>query len=253
MIPEESFLRRIPLAYETQGRMELEAIAFAIDAIYLKHQQISKWATNCDLGSFVNTPHHERLDLFLNLWSIVDQADVLRRLLQKIKTNRAVNGFLNIADSAQRMRNKMDHLSQNIPNIASKTGKVVPVYGVLSFGKFGLSNNGVDVEDFEIYTITAGSLTHKSHQWPIATPSPGKILEIPVGMFEFSAFDSTLDVSGLVQSLHHVVQTFETDVRPRIEAKIKSVAEENGLSADALISECAGSIATVIRGQFRDS
>lgn len=253
MIPEESFLRRIPWVYETQGRMELEAIAFAIDAIYLKHHQISRWATSCDSDSFVKTPHHERLDLFLNLWSIVDQADVLRRLLQKIKANNAVSAFLNIADSAQRMRNKMDHLSQNIPNLAGKTGKVTPVYGVFSFGKFGLSNNGVEVEDFEIYTITAGSLTHKSHEWPIATPSPGKILEIPVGMFEFSAFDCTLDISGLVQSLHHVVQTFETVVRPRMEAEIRSVAEREGLNADALISECAGSVATVMRGQLRDS
>jgi len=194
MIPENSFLRKIPLAYETQGRMELEAIAFATNSIYLKHSQIYNWAIACDSASFSNVPYQERLDLFLNLWSIVDQADALRRLLQKGKASLVISDFLAIADPAQQMRNKMDHLPQNIPNMAGKSGKVLPIYGVFSFGKFWLSKDGISVDDFEIYTITAGSLTHKTHQWPIATPSPGKLLQIPIGMFEFSAFDCTLDI-----------------------------------------------------------
>ena len=238
------------MAYETLGRMELEAIAFSIDAIYLNHQRISQWAARCEPKSFLKTPYRERLELFLYLWSIVDQADALRRLLRKIRTNESVLEFRKISDAAQSMRNSMDHLSQNIPNIANKKGHVPPVYGAFSFGRFHFDEAGVEIEDFEIYTITAGSLTHKAHKWPVPNPL-GKILDIPVGMFEFSAFDRTLDVSALVRCLSGIVHLFDTRVRNRIETAIRSAAEEKGLDAEPMLSEYAGSIATVIEGKIK--
>lgn len=250
MISEGSFLRRIPLAYETHGRMELEAIAFSIDAIYLKHERISQWAAKCEPESFLKTPYRERLELFLDLWSIVDQADALRRLLHKIRTNESVLEFRKIAEAAQSMRNSMDHLSQNIPNIANKKGQVFPVYGVFSFGRFYLDEAGVEIEEVKIYTITAGSLTHKAHTWPVPNPL-GKVLDIPVGMFEFSAFDRTLDVSALARSLNGIVNFFDTRVRSGIETAIKSAAEEKGMDAEPMLSEIAGSIATVIEGAIK--
>lgn len=247
MISEESFLRRIPLAYETKGRMELEAIAFAIDAIYLRHNQIFKWAANCDEDTFLKTPHRERLELFLNLWSIVDQVDILRRLLKPLKVNEGISDFFKIIEPVSDMRNAMDHLPGKINNLADKKGRITPIYGVFSFGKPTLDTNGIAIEYLEIYTMTAGSLTHKSHKWSIATPLPGKIIDIPVGMFEFSAFDTTLDISALVRSLSLIVHMFDTKVRPKMEAKIRSAAKEQGLDAEKIISESSGSIATILR------
>lgn len=249
MIPEDSFLRKIPWVYETHGRMELEAIAFSIDAIYLKHHRISHWAIKCEPKSFSNTPYLERLELFLDLWSIVDQADVLRRLLGKLRNNNSLDEFRTLAEAARRMRNRMDHLADNIPNMANKKGYLMPIYGAFSFGRFYLDAAGVEIDDCEIYSITAGSLTHKSHKWPVPNPL-GKILDIPVGMFEFSAFDETLDVSSLVRSLNEIVHIFDTSVRKEMEAKIRDVAKEKDLDAETLISEYAGSVATVIKGKL---
>lgn len=254
MIPEGSFLRNIPWVYETQGRMELEAIAFAIDAIYLKHLRIIGWATNCQADTFANITHHERLELFLDLWSIVDQADVLRRLLNKGTKSSVISSFMEVAAPAQSMRNKMDHLAQNIPNLASSKGNITPIYGAFSFGKFELDDKGVDVEDVEIYTVTAGSLTHKSHKWPVPNPSnSGRILDIPVGMLEFSAFDKTLDVSELIRRLHELVHLFDTVIRERIESEIDTLAKDQGLDAELLKSDSAGGIATVLKGKLTDS
>lgn len=229
--------------------MELEAIAFSIDAIYLKHQRISQWATQCEPESFSKTPYRERLELFLDLWSIVDQADALQRLLLgKIGENELLE-FRSIAKAAHSMRNRMDHLPQNIPNIANRRGHVPPVYGAFSFGRFYLDGAGVEIDDFEIYTITAGSLTHGSHKWPVPNPL-GKVLDIPVGMFEFSAFDFTLDVSALVRCLNGIVHIFDTNVRKGMEAMIRDVAKEKDIDVGPMLSEYAGSITTVLKGKI---
>ncbi|WP_373018975.1 hypothetical protein [Thiomicrorhabdus sp.] len=250
MIPENSFLRNIPFSLETKTIMELEAIAFSIDAIYLKHYQVSKWAENCDEVYFINAPYQERLELFLNLWSIVDQAYNLRRLFKTIKNHVVIERFLDVTGSVPNMRNGMDHLPENISNKAAKKGSVIPVYGVFSFGKFELEDEGVNVDDCMIYTMTAGSLTHSSHKWPVANLSSGKILDLPVGMFEFTAFDSTLDISALVRHLREIVHLFDTSVRAHVESQIREQSEQKGLDSESLMSKGPGSIATVIKGKF---
>lgn len=246
MIPENSFLRKIPWAFKTKDRMELEAIAFAIDAIYLRHRRILNWAAKCEPESFSKTPHNERLELFLDLWSIVDQVYVLRKLLKKLSYLTSVAEFFNITKDADCMRNGMDHLPVNISNISSKK-KSMPVYGALSFGRFYWDSSGVNIEDFEIYTITAGSLTHKSHEWPVPNPATsGRILEIPVGMFEFSSFDRTLDISSLVRSLKAIINISDKN----IERTIRDFAAKEGSDAETLIADHAGSITTVMQGRI---
>lgn len=246
MIPESSFLRKIPWTIKASDRMELEAIAFAIDAIYLRHRRILDWATKCEPDSFSKTPHNERLELFLDLWSIVDQVYVLRQLLTKLDHLPSVAEFLGITKDVGHMRNGMDHLPQKIPNIAGKK-KSMPVYGAFSFGRFYWDSSGVNIENFEIYSITAGSLTHKSHEWPIPNPArQGRVLEIPVGMFEFSSFDRTLDISSLVRNLNKIVDIADKN----IERIIMDFAAKEGSDAEAMIADHAGSITTVMHGRI---
>lgn len=246
MIPENSFLRKIPWAFKTNDRMELEAIAFAIDAIYLRHRRILDWAAKCEPESFSKTPHNERLELFLDLWSIVDQVYVLRQLLGKLSHLTSVAEFLNITKDVGLMRNGMDHLPQKISNIASKK-KSMPVYGAFSFGRFYWDSSGVNIENFEIYTITAGSLTHRLHEWPVPNPAtPGRILEIPVGMFEFSSFDCTLDISSLVRSLKAIINISDKN----IERTIRDFAAKDDIDAETLIADHAGAVTTVMVGKI---
>ena len=246
MIPENSFLRKIPWAIKTSDRMELEAIAFAIDAIYLRHRRILDWATKCEPESFSNTPHNERLELFLDIWSIVDQVYVLRQLLGKLSHLPSVAEFISFAEVAGHTRNGMDHLPQNISNIAPKK-KPMPVYGAFSFGRFYWDSSGINIENCEIYTITAGSLTHRLHKWPVPNPAmSGRVLEIPVGMFEFSSFDRTLDISSLVRSLKAIINISDKN----IERIIRDFAAKEGSDVEALIADYADSITTVMQGRI---
>ena len=82
---------------------------------------------------------------------------------------------------------------------------------------------------------------------------PGRILDIPVGMLEFSAFDKTLDVSELIRRLHELVHLFDTVIRERMESEIDTLAEEQGLDAEQLKRDSAGGIATVLRGKLTGS
>lgn len=224
-------------------------MAFAIDAIYLRHDWIQHWAAECRRESFTHTPHHERLELFLNLWSIVDQVDILRQLLDKLGHISSVNEFLKAAEIANKMRNRMDHLPEMIPNLAKKTKPSPPVYGAFSFGRFYLDQAGISIENADIYLITAGSLTHKSHKWPMPAPATaGRILDIPVGMFEFSAFDWTLDVSSMVQNL----PTLVNDLSANLENALGELAANENIDTATLMADHADSIAMVLIGRIED-
>lgn len=250
MIPETSILRNIPWGIRTDDRIKLQAMAFAIDAIYLRHSWILNWATRCKRESFANTPHHERLELFLNLWSIIDQVDILRQLLSKLGHIPSINEFLKTAEISKLMRDKMDHLPEMVPNLAKKTKPSPPIYGAFSFGRFYLDQAGIDIENVEIYSITAGSFTHKTHYWPLPAPATaGKILEIPVGMFEFSVFDWTLDVSSMVRNLPLLVNVLSAN----LESALKEVAANENIDTAALLADHADALAIVLAGRIEDA
>jgi hypothetical protein len=138
MIPDTSFLRRIPTALSLQLRFPFAALAYAIDGIYIAHQSIIEWATSALNRDPFAPPYKEQVILFLSIWSIVDRAHVVRSILHMIsKDKRKPDGlvaqFIDDFECAAHMRNKMDHIPSNLRNIANTTAPILPIYGVFSF------------------------------------------------------------------------------------------------------------------------
>jgi hypothetical protein len=117
MIPDTSFLRRIPTALSLEQRFPYTALAYAIDGIYIAHQSLVDWAiTTLNIEPFSPT-YKEQVALFLYIWSIVDRAHVMRSILHLISKNTRKPGgltarFIDDFECVAHMRNKMDHISK---------------------------------------------------------------------------------------------------------------------------------------------
>jgi hypothetical protein len=113
MLPDNSFLRRLPANLAPVNRIRLEALVFSSDAL------IHAYLSLCELAARVSDTDHsftprDRMALFSYAWMIVDQLHVLRQLIRAIVNdppgpNQAK--FLELSESAHLMRNRMDHLA----------------------------------------------------------------------------------------------------------------------------------------------
>lgn len=113
----------------------------------------------------------------------------------------------------------MDHLHGNIKNIANRKTALPPLFGALSFCTVTKDQiyQGDDGESTfrrcRVVTVTAGALTHPEHIFQGANPA-GRRMELPVGLFEFQAFEHKVCFSELVLILRHWLVTTTLWLRP---------------------------------------
>jgi hypothetical protein len=164
--------------------------------------------------------------------------------------------FIETFKTATLIRNEMDHLHEKIPNIASKKAPMPPLFGVLSFALIGNDDLSVSsaggpavLTGLKLVTLTAGPLTHPQHRFQVASP-PGRLTEIPVGLFQFVAFEHRVDISDMVRDLAAVVAYFDTDVKSDQERQLRTFARENNLDEEKVLAEHFGAFIVTMQMEF---
>jgi hypothetical protein len=243
MITENSFFNKIPQAIDLEQRLILEGVGWAIQMLSLSYDKLKAAASRVDVAS--NTyPTSQATEMFACCWSIIDQCHMLRKLLERMNpiTGGLAATFIEKSEAATLIRNAMDHLHQKIQNIANKKDPMPPLFGALSFAVIGnedMSDSGtgpVVITGCKLVVLTAGALTHPTHRFQISSP-PGRLTEIPLGMFQFTAFEHRIDVSEMMIDLAALVAHFDTVVKSDQEQQLREFARKNNLEEDKVVSE----------------
>lgn len=245
LISEESFLRRIPSCLDAKTKVIYHSIAHCISSIDINYQRI-KTILSGEIGnSSPNIDYHSRINLFSTAWSVIDHAHMLRQIFLTFQSPRKeiYENFINFTKDVSKLRNKMDHLHNNVNNIARSKDVVDPLFG--SFQWYALKFDGVssieNVTGYYVTTYWSAGQIHDKHKANLGRClAEGEQVEFPFGRFVLSAFDIEINISKLYFELSDIVNHFNLNVRESIEGLIRKEAAERGISPDEEIGKHTG-------------
>ena len=243
MITQNSFFKTIPGAIDLEQRLTFEGAGWAIQMLSLSYDKLKAAASQVDVTSPAY-PTAKATEIFACCWSIIDQCHMLRKLFERMDP--APGGltarFIEKFEAATLIRNDMDHLPVKIPNIAKKKHPMPPLFGALSFLAIGdedMSDSAtgtIVITGGKLIVLTAGALTHPTHRFQVASP-PGRLTETPLGMFQFMAFEHSIDISQMMIDLAALVGHYDTVVKSEQEQQLREFARKNDLEEDRVVNE----------------
>jgi hypothetical protein len=243
LIPFDSFLRKLPHCVASQQRLEFDAIVMASDITSLAYNQLRSFAI--EVGPSSDAISELNIPMAISAcWTIVDQLHAIRQLLNfQAKAIEDIGPktkqLLNNLSVATAIRNKMDHLKDNIGNLSKSKFPQSPLFGSVSY--FYASN----IDDSRGFAITAYSAALLGQQRvPIVNPIERPFV-LPVGLFEFSAFGETLKVEPLLKELMEYFEIMISDIEKQVSSAAIAHAEENELSLDELMASARGTFSFV--------
>ena len=224
LIGDESYLRRLPVAFPIEERMRYDAIVTAADIIAQSFSMLQHLTSEAKAET-ENFNYGLRAILLSLCWTIVDQLHAIRQLLRAKKAGPLITAFMEAAATATLLRNKMDHLSVNLKNASSSKGLKNPLFGSLSY--FYAPDAASAADGGEIITIMSGAL-HGGDKLPLINPV-GHSYTVPTSLFTLSAFGADLEFGHVIGTLRDLMwkieSSIETDIRKQVEAQARTPEE----------------------------
>jgi hypothetical protein len=242
---EPEFLHALPVGLVREQRMLLEAIGYAADMLELAVSRLEQNATSI----VKRAPRHlqisvmERRALFLDAWAAVDQGHNLGTLLRLAARDKVVNSavfdsYLASAERARLARNKMDHLAQNLRNLANREQATLPLYGLLKF--FWIDEvEGGQVKSGHKTIFGAGTFHHRDSNHSIPYVG-GRELDAKVGLFSLEAFGIEVDLSDLATKSAKVRGFLNTKFAEHTRLGIAEAARKLGEDPELALKQAPG-------------
>jgi len=213
---------------------------FAADVLTLAFSSIRELTTRCGRAG---VSAQARTALFAHVWSAVDQLHVIRSLLRTGEVEKMgpnTRAFYERSESASLMRNRMDHVAGNIPNLGAQKGIRVPLFGVLSYflvEEHQMTRTDVagSVNAGTIISVTSGSVPQGKALVALPNP-PSRPIYPPVCQFLFSAFEWTLDLEDLVKALQELLNDYSERVEADLRQKCQAESDRTGVPLDQLMA-----------------
>jgi len=249
MSDTKDFLRHPPQGIELKQRLSFEGIWYSIRAIQIAFERLESDSLpfTKDRSSKANL---DPTGLFLEAWSIVDRADSLIQLLlvesKRISTP-PIKKFLSKYSAVRNLRNKMNHLAQNLNNLADSKSNQPPIYGALSFVHATPTKDG-KIKKASVILLTAGSFKNKS-TLPVANPA-GRSLKVPVGLFQIAAFNEQISLSGLFKDAIELREYFEKELAPMVRDKVVQEAKKKGIDVKEALSPAMEGLHVIMDVEF---
>ena len=142
---------------------------------------------------------HSRTLMMSLAWGIVDQADLLRKLIRaegKSIELSSARDFLARAETARELRNWMDHLPERLTAFLEKKQKLPPAHGALSW---------TYVDPVDAQEATHGKQLPKYRTILVLSCAMQRAMEVKGVPFEYEKFDVPID--------HFVLQSFGHDLQ----------------------------------------
>lgn len=233
MLPEDDFLRRLPTLLPAVDRLRIETLIFAHDLMEVALGRLYATGLAFNEGAGLNV---ERTAMFSDAWTIVDQIHVARQVLLSLtNTNRKsdTQSFIDDFSAARVLRNKMDHINQNLPNRANEKGVGNALFGQLTFFRpfsdrwtQGLQNGEIRGE---LVMVSAGLMPNSM----VGALTDMLDLHLPICSFALEAFGVKLPLERAVFQLralmHRMSKNIERQVLEQVERQATSSEEKERL------------------------
>lgn len=247
LLAEESRLRALPAAVELSMRMRVDALVYAADAISTNWQRLRARAAS--IGPDVDKlGFHGRADMLSAAWSIVDELDGVRQLVQGMvgdeRPGPNTSRLLAACALVRTLRNHMRHLSGNLRNIAAQKGQRSALFGALSW----LWWPDATSTDAHIVLLQSGMI-HGGEAMPVVNPAGRKVVP-PADLFQLNAFGVTLMLGEPIEAFEEWLRVSEVDWINQLEAQFKSHVAANGGDEADLWKHSGGGYAFALGIQF---
>jgi len=234
------------MAVALESRLRFDAVVIACDVLGQAYQDLARLAAEVGTNPTAVT-NAGRASAIGLCWTIVDQMHAVRQLVMP-PADREVGPiakpFLQTTEVATALRNKMDHLSTNIRNLAEKKGERLPLFGAFAY----LYSNPDPATGGYLITISSGAM-HGADVFPTVRPA-GVSFTTPVGLLELHAFDLLFPFSPAFAALQDFIAVNER----RLEEQIRRLAEEEasntGKSFDELMAHLGGGMILAAKFHF---
>jgi hypothetical protein len=241
IVEADAFLRDLPIGVSLEDRLRLHAVVFASDIIVRAFSDLRD--VTCAIGSQIKQYNNEHLVILISsCWAIVDQLHTCRQLLfqaSRKKPGPLMKEFLDRSEHALYLRNQMDHLKDNIGNLARSQGRLGPLAGMLSY-LYSVSDPGTECHSI---SVGSGALRQAMNFYKI-DPS-GKTVHRPVDHFEFTAFKRTLEICPALASLKHLLEHTSSDINQQYHLHLEQL-ERNDPKSTKNFSNAGIGIVTIL-------
>lgn len=220
LVPENSRLRALPSVVEQTMRMRVDALVYAADAISSNWQRLKTCAIA--IGANVDKlDHHGRAAMLSAAWSVVDELDAVRQLVESMigpgdEVGPNTTNLLEACAPVRVLRNKLRHLAGNLKNIARVKGPRSALFGALSWMWCPDPKSG----QAHVVIIQSGML-HGGESMQMVNPA-GKDFAPPADLFQLDAFGVVLPLSDPILAFARWIDSSTADWIEQLEEKIKA-------------------------------
>ena len=237
MLPDGHFYRNIPVCFDPQERLRHEALLFAQDAMEAALERLTTQALQKDMCTLLRA---ERIQMFTDAWTIVDQVHVARQMIESLTRPETrlpeTAAYLSDHEAAHRMRNAMDHLNQNIGNRARSKGVSTPLFGIISYFRPYSDFVKTEVQDYEVkgdlVIIMIGSTPQSLGQGYISFDNFR--VGLPISNLKIEAFGQELNLDAAVTNLRPLIQRFANQMQTAFRENIDRLVKSTGHSIERL-------------------
>jgi len=242
MLPDNSFLRRLPATLAPAGRIRLEALVFSSDVLSHAYCSLCELATRIGDANHSFTPR-ERVSLFSHAWTIVDQLNVIRQLFRAISGKTLgpnQSKFFKLSESARMMRNQMDHLSGLVNNLSTQKGARSPLFGALTYflvepKHMDAGSSSATTLGGSFVTVASGSVPEGKALFQLGNPM-SRPIRPPVSQFILTAFDWSLDIDETLEALEVILTQAASDVEQSITRQCEVENARSGTEMATLLT-----------------
>lgn len=250
----DRFVDRLPIALSKAQRMRIEAIILAVDTIDCDINDIDRFRkgqqTRDDEEQLSSA---DRAWLFRATWSIVDRMHTISRMLAgqtDIKLKRD-HPFYSLAEVASRMRNRMDHLSDNLNNLKTKRASG-PILGALTYTR--VKQEAIRIVDgkvnFLAHQLVLIAASPINHDWRVNISELVQDIYYPVSPPIFWAFGDRLDLYQVKSSVDNIRNLLNDQGAAAWNEQRHSIADDASIDADDLLNAAAPSGVLVVTQTF---
>lgn len=241
IVAPDAFVRKLPQVVSVKQRLAWDALVMACDIMADAYRRIR----NAAIARGLAFDGLEELEIAPSIgccWMIIDQLHAVRQLMPFLANMNPPLGplcqaFIDKSATTFAMRNKMDHLKDNIGNLSAMKGPRSPLFGSLSYFHISEAKN----ETGHSIVLYSGALIEETRV-PIVNPAE-KTFVVPVGLFKFSAFGLDLFFEPALSALHDWISAVTPDIEDQVRTQAARYAIEHGLNLNELMASARGAFA----------
>ncbi|MER9270456.1 hypothetical protein [Mesorhizobium sp. M0643] len=255
MLPNDAFLRRLPESFNGAQAIQLEALLFSADSAEFSYDEIKSVSLEHRQKILV-APPTVRTRMFIHAWNIVDSLHVIRQVIHalNIVPSAGCENFRDKYEVATKMRNKMDHLSQNATNI-SRSSAQAPIYG--SIGYVCIQDHDIEevdgnevLKNVGVVSMSSGRLVGQSR---IGAINPlGRTMTDRTSLFQLEAFGEVLLIEDAIADLKKMIFRLNNSVEKGFRNAALEISAKKGLSIEELSANPVVNLTMYITMKLKD-